>query len=65
MRSNFALAREHLGLAWLHLNADDEPSRKAREAIDELIEALAAAEYTPQAPNGNLIQFPVPRSAQG
>lgn len=63
MRSNFALAREHLGLAWLHLNGDDEPSYKAREEIDRLIEVLALAEYTPETPNGTLIQFPVPRAA--
>lgn len=62
MRSNFALAREHLGLAWLHLNGDDEASQQAREQIDHLIEALALAEYTPEAPNGTLIQFPVPKA---
>jgi hypothetical protein len=63
MRSNFALAREHLGLAWLHLNGDDEVSRQAREEIDLLIETLAVAEYGPGSSNGNLIQFPVPRTA--
>jgi ectoine hydroxylase-related dioxygenase (phytanoyl-CoA dioxygenase family) len=45
MTSDFALAREHLELAWLKLVGDDTTSVEVREAIDLLLDRVAAAEH--------------------
>lgn len=46
MRSDFSAARLHLDRAYDCLGGSDETSRKAREALDLMIEAVATAECT-------------------
>jgi hypothetical protein len=45
MPSNFSSARLHLQHAFDALGGEDATSRRAREAIDLLIEAVATAEF--------------------
>ena len=45
MTSDFALAREHLELAWLKLAGDDMTSVEVRQAIDLLLARVIAAEH--------------------
>lgn len=42
--SDFSAARLHLERAYDYLNGADETSRRAREALDLLIEAVAVSE---------------------
>nr|WP_144865357.1 hypothetical protein [Mesorhizobium sp. J18] len=60
MPSDFAFAREHLEHAWLHLSGDDETSRKVRQALDLLIEAVAAAQFTAPRGGAEILQFSRP-----
>jgi hypothetical protein len=57
MHSDFALVRQHLELAWLHLNGMDHVSQKTRATIDLLIEATAEAEHSLPGKEANLIPF--------
>ncbi len=45
LTSDFAAARLHLHRAYDYLRGNDETSYATREALDILIEAVAAAEY--------------------
>ena len=45
MPSNFSRARLHLEHAYDALSGEDVTSRRAREAVDLLIEAVATAEF--------------------
>ena len=56
MKSEFPAARIHLERAYDALLGDDETSVKTREALDLLIEAVAAAEYS--RPPATVIDFP-------
>jgi hypothetical protein len=44
LTSDFSAARVHLERAYHYLRGDDETSRAACEALDLIIEAVAAAE---------------------
>ena len=46
MKSDFAAARLHLERAGHYLRGDDETSSGALAALDLLIEAIVAAQYT-------------------
>lgn len=59
MTSDFSAARDHLDRAYLYLRGDDETSRKAREALDLLLEAIITAEHT--RPCAKVISFPTRR----
>lgn len=54
--SDFSAARLHLQRAYDYLRGSDETSKHAREALDLLIEAVAAMEY--QRPRGRVLEFP-------
>jgi len=56
MKSEFSAARVHLERAYDALHGDDETSSKTREALDLLIEAVAAAEYS--RPSAKVIALP-------
>jgi hypothetical protein len=56
MQSDFAAARQHLESAQDSLSGSDETSLKVREALDLLIEAVAAAEC--RRPPAEIIPFP-------
>lgn len=60
MKSDFAAARLHLERACHYLRGNDETSSEALAALDLLIEAIAAAQYTP--PAAEVVDFP--RSAR-
>ena len=53
--SDFAAARLHLERAYDYLHGNDETSRRAREALDLLIEAVAASQY--RRPWGQVVAF--------
>ncbi|MET2830543.1 hypothetical protein [Mesorhizobium shangrilense] len=57
MKSEFSAARVHLERAYDALRGDDETSSKTREALDLLIEAVAAAEYS--RPSATVIDLPI------
>jgi hypothetical protein len=57
--SDFSAARLHLERAYHYLSGGDDTSRKACEALDVLIEAVAVAECT--RPKGEVVTFPGPR----
>jgi len=56
LHSDFSTARLHLDRACDCLRGNDETSRKAREALDLLIEAIITAEYA--RPCGEVLRFP-------
>jgi len=58
MKSDFAAARLHLERACHYLRGDDETSSEARAALDLLIEAIVAAQYT--RPVAQVLDFPQP-----
>lgn len=63
MRSNYLAARENLEKAYEHLQADDETSRKMREAIGILIDAMVVVQFKRK---GQVLEFPLkqpPRAA--
>ncbi|PDQ21884.1 hypothetical protein CN311_06600 [Mesorhizobium sanjuanii] len=60
MKSDFAAAHLHLERACHYLRGDDETSSGARAALDILIEAIVAAQYT--RPLADVVEFP--RSAR-
>jgi hypothetical protein len=60
MKSDFAAARLHLERAGHYLRGDDETSSEVLAALDLLIEAIVAAQYT--RPVAEVVDFP--RSAR-
>ncbi|UVK37746.1 hypothetical protein LHFGNBLO_004830 [Mesorhizobium sp. AR10] len=56
MKSDFAAAHLHLERACHYLRGDDGTSSEARAALDLLIEAIVAAQYTRSA--GDVVEFP-------
>ncbi|AZO08663.1 MULTISPECIES: hypothetical protein [unclassified Mesorhizobium] len=56
MKSDFAAAHLHLDRACHYLRGDDETSRAALEALDLVIEAVAAAQYS--RPEAEVLPFP-------
>jgi hypothetical protein len=56
MKSDFAMARRHLERAYNALSGDDETSRKSRDALDLLVDAILTAEYRRQ--ECEIIPFP-------
>lgn len=58
MTSDFSAARDHLDRAYLYLGGNDEASRKAREALDLLLEEIITAEHA--RPCAKVISFPRP-----
>jgi hypothetical protein len=62
MNSDYAAARLHLERAFDYLRGNDDISRNAREAIDLLIEAVAAGQYNQ--PPAQLLRFPA-KAGQG
>jgi hypothetical protein len=56
MKSDFSAARAHLEKAYHLLPGADETSRKAREALDWLTEAILVAEH--RRPAAEVIPFP-------
>jgi len=61
MKSDFGAARAHLEKACHLLAGSDETSRKTREALDWLIDAVLAAEHS--RPEAEIIPFPSRRRA--
>ncbi|WP_421916551.1 hypothetical protein [Mesorhizobium sp.] len=57
MKSEFSAARIHLERAYDALHGDDETSSNTRQALDLLIEAVAAAEYS--RPSATVIDLPI------
>lgn len=57
MDSDFTAARIALEQALERLQGDDATSVQAREALDVLIEAIIAAEFTRQPGVANIIRF--------
>lgn len=53
---DMAAARVHLERAYYYLGGNDETCARAREALDLLIEMVAAAEHA--RPVGEIIPFP-------
>ena len=53
---DLSAARLHLERAYHYLGGDDDTCRKAREALDLLIEAVAAAEHA--RPAAKIFEFP-------
>jgi hypothetical protein len=64
MHSDFALVRQHLEQAWLHLKGTDYFSQNTRDSIDLLIEAAAEAEYRLPGRKADLIPFLRPSSSR-
>lgn len=56
MKSDFAAAHLHLERACHYLRGEDETSRAAVQAIDLIIEAVAAAQYA--RPMAEVVPFP-------
>lgn len=57
MRTNFSAARHHLEEAYRHLADDDELSRRSRQAIEILIDAFLAAEFSGNKDGAKIIDF--------
>lgn len=57
MKSNFAHARELLEQAWLQLSGDDDTSKRSRQAIDLLLDAITTAEFSSPRPQAEIIPF--------
>lgn len=58
MKSDFAAAHLHLERACHYLRGGDETSSEVRVALDLLIEAIVAAQYT--RPVADVVEFPRP-----
>lgn len=58
MDSDFSAARLHLERASQHLQGDDHFSAKTRQALDLLIEAVAAEQYRRPARSATVLAFP-------
>lgn len=58
MQTDFAVVRQYLEGAWLHLHGDDELACQLREALDHLIETVAVAECSRPARRAEILPFP-------
>lgn len=58
MQTDFAVVRQYLEGAWLHLHGDDELMCQLREALDHLIETVAVAECSRPARRAEILHFP-------
>ena len=56
MISDFTSTRHHLERAYGYIRGNDDISRKAREALDVLIEVIAKAER--ECPTATILEFP-------
>ena len=61
MTSDFSAARVHLDRAYHYLRGDDPMSRRGREALDLLIEAVAVEEFKQPSQNADVLMFPIGR----
>ncbi|AZN98107.1 MAG: hypothetical protein EOQ42_31050 [Mesorhizobium sp.] len=61
MTSDFSAARVHLDRAYHYLRGDDPMSRRGREALDLLIEAVAVEEFKQPRQNAEVLAFPIKR----
>lgn len=57
MTSDFSAARVHLDRAYDYLCGDDPMSRRGREALDLLIEAVAVEEFKQPRQNAEVLRF--------
>jgi hypothetical protein len=58
MTSDFSAARVDLERAYHHLRGDDAMSRRGREALDLLIEAVVVEEFRQPRQNAEVLRFP-------
>ncbi|RWK70561.1 MAG: hypothetical protein EOS07_36430 [Mesorhizobium sp.] len=58
MTSDFSAARVHLDRAYHYLRGDDPMSRRGREALDLLIEAVAVEELKQPRQDAEVLMFP-------
>lgn len=58
MQTDFAAVRQYLEGAWLHVHGDDELACKLREALDGLVETVAAAECSRPRRPAEILRFP-------
>ena len=65
MRSNFPAARRHIEDAFHLLPGEDELSVKSRQALEILIDAFLAEEFSPQKRAATVIDFPQRRRQGG
>lgn len=65
VKTNFPAARRHLEEAYHLLTDEDELSHKSRQALEILIDALLAAEYSGKKPEAKVIHFPSHRAGHG
>jgi hypothetical protein len=58
MQTDFAVVRQYLEGAWLHVHGDDEFAQQLREALDQLIETVAVAECSRPRRRADVLHFP-------
>ncbi|RWP94077.1 hypothetical protein [Mesorhizobium sp.] len=58
MTSDFSAARVHLDRAYHYLRGEDPMSRRGREALDLLIEAVAVEELKQPRQDAEVLMFP-------
>ncbi|MGN6144889.1 MULTISPECIES: hypothetical protein [Phyllobacteriaceae] len=58
MQTDFAVVRQYLEGAWLHVHGDDELACQLREALDHLIERVAVAECSRPQRRAEILHFP-------
>lgn len=61
MTSDFSAARVHLDRAYHYLRGDDPISRRGREALDLLLEAVTVEEFKQPRQNAEMLMFPIGR----
>lgn len=61
MKSAFPAARRHLEDAFRLIPGEDELSVKSRQALEIIIDAFLAAEFSSERPRGIVVEFPVER----
>lgn len=57
MQTDFAVVRQYLEGAWLHVHGDDDLAGQLREALDRLIETVAVAECSRPARPAEILPF--------
>jgi hypothetical protein len=65
VESRFPAARRHLEDAYRHIQGDDELSVRSRQALEILIDAFLAAEFTSTPKSPTVIEFPQERARAG
>jgi hypothetical protein len=58
MQTDFAVVRQYLEGAWLHVHGDDELAQQLREALDHIIETVAVAECSRPQRRADILHFP-------